>query len=99
MQAVDEPEFRRLQQPECCPDDWYQLMLRCWAPDPTDRPKFSELFLISISQVCCVSVTELAVLLLESEYLVNIEAQHTHNRFTALLEFVRDHLGEQVPER
>jgi len=24
---------------------------------------------------------------------------HTHNRFTALLEFVRDHPGEQVPER
>jgi len=24
---------------------------------------------------------------------------HTHNRFTAVLEYVRDHLGEQVPER
>ena len=24
---------------------------------------------------------------------------HTHNRFTALLEYVRDHSGEQVPER
>jgi len=24
---------------------------------------------------------------------------HTHNRFTALLELVRDNLGEQVPER
>jgi len=24
---------------------------------------------------------------------------HTHNRYTALLEFVRDHPGEQVPER
>jgi len=24
---------------------------------------------------------------------------HTHNPFTALLEFVRDHPGEQVPER
>jgi len=24
---------------------------------------------------------------------------HTHNRFTALLESVRDYLGEQVPER
>jgi len=24
---------------------------------------------------------------------------HTHNRFTALLEFVWDYLGEQVPER
>jgi len=24
---------------------------------------------------------------------------HSHNRFTALLEFIRDHLGKQVPER
>jgi len=24
---------------------------------------------------------------------------HTHNRFTARLEYVRDHPGEQVPER
>jgi len=24
---------------------------------------------------------------------------HTHNRFTALLEFVRDYPGEQVPKR
>jgi len=24
--------------------------------------------------------------------------RHTHNHFTALLEYVRDHPGEQVPE-
>jgi len=24
---------------------------------------------------------------------------HTHNRFTALLEYVQDHPGKQVPER
>jgi len=27
------------------------------------------------------------------------QVAHTHSRFTALLEFVRDHPGEQVPER
>lgn len=54
MQAVDDPEFRRLVQPERCPDDWYKLMLRCWSAEPNDRPKFSELFLISLTQVCCV---------------------------------------------
>jgi len=27
------------------------------------------------------------------------EHTHTHNHFTALLEYVRDHPGEQVPER
>ena len=29
----------------------------------------------------------------------NMFDTHTHNRFTALLEYVRDHPGEQVPER
>ena len=24
---------------------------------------------------------------------------HTHNRFTAILEYVQEHPGEQVPER
>jgi len=28
-----------------------------------------------------------------------MEHTHTHNCFTALLESVRDYLGEQVPER
>ena len=51
MEAVDEPNFQRLDQPERCPDDWYQLMLRCWAADPSDRRKFSEMFLITLNQV------------------------------------------------
>jgi len=32
------------------------------------------------------------------KFLVSFTHTHTHNRFTALLEFVRDHPGEQVPE-
>jgi len=31
--------------------------------------------------------------------LVSLLTTHTHNCFTALLEYVRDHPGEQVPER
>jgi len=36
-----------------------------------------------------------------NEWIGNVQNRdtHTHNRFTALLEFVRDHPGEQVPER
>jgi len=79
MQAVDEPEFRRLQQPERCPDDWYQLMLRCWSPDPSDRPKFSELFLISISQVHIVCEFTGFVISLQSEYLVTIQTWYSQN--------------------
>lgn len=51
MEAVDEPNFRRLEQPERCPDEWYQLMLNCWAADPSERPKFSEMFLVTLNQV------------------------------------------------
>ena len=31
--------------------------------------------------------------------MLSVDGAHTHNRFTAVLEFVRDHPGEQVPER
>jgi len=41
----------RLTQPSRCPDDFYQLMLRCWSIQPASRPKFSELFLATLPQV------------------------------------------------
>eukprot|EP01114_Cavostelium_apophysatum_P015199 TRINITY_DN4098_c0_g1_i1.p1 TRINITY_DN4098_c0_g1~~TRINITY_DN4098_c0_g1_i1.p1 ORF type:complete len:674 (-),score=153.00 TRINITY_DN4098_c0_g1_i1:2-2023(-) len=33
----------RLPCPEGCPDKLYQLMLRCWAKDPAERPSFADI--------------------------------------------------------
>ncbi|XP_014609608.1 PREDICTED: uncharacterized protein LOC106789690 isoform X5 [Polistes canadensis] len=43
LEAIDEPNFQRLEQPECCPKDYFSLMQQCWQHDPSKRPKFSEL--------------------------------------------------------
>ncbi|CAJ0939111.1 unnamed protein product, partial [Mesorhabditis belari] len=31
----------RIEQPDNCPDDYYQVMKSCWTFNPTDRPEFS----------------------------------------------------------
>jgi len=33
----------RLERPKDCPEDMYQLMLMCWAEDPTTRPNFEHI--------------------------------------------------------
>jgi len=43
LEAIDEPNFQRLEQPECCPKDYFSVMLKCWQHDPNKRPKFAEL--------------------------------------------------------
>ncbi|KYM98912.1 Tyrosine-protein kinase PR2 [Cyphomyrmex costatus] len=43
LEAIDEPNFQRLEQPECCPKDYFTLMQQCWQHEPSKRPKFSEL--------------------------------------------------------
>ncbi|XP_055938737.1 activated Cdc42 kinase-like isoform X1 [Argiope bruennichi] len=43
LEAIDEPNFQRLEQPECCPKEYYTLMLKCWQHDANKRPKFSEI--------------------------------------------------------
>lgn len=42
--AIDEPNYQRLEQPECCPKDYYLLMLKCWQHEPSKRPKFVDIY-------------------------------------------------------
>ncbi|KAK2705842.1 hypothetical protein QYM36_016000 [Artemia franciscana] len=46
LEAIDEPHYQRLEQPECCPKEHYSIMLKCWQHDATKRPKFSDLLSI-----------------------------------------------------
>nr|XP_027203275.1 activated Cdc42 kinase-like [Dermatophagoides pteronyssinus] len=43
LEAIDIPNYQRLERPECCPNEYYQLMLNCWKHEPNLRPKFSEI--------------------------------------------------------
>ncbi|KAF7269413.1 hypothetical protein GWI33_017563 [Rhynchophorus ferrugineus] len=43
LEAIDEPNFQRLEQPDCCPLDHYNLMLDCWKHEPTSRPRFADI--------------------------------------------------------
>ncbi|KAK3912588.1 Activated Cdc42 kinase-like [Frankliniella fusca] len=43
LEAIDEPNFQRLEQPECCPKEYFSVMLRCWQHDPAKRPRFCDL--------------------------------------------------------
>lgn len=43
LEAIDEPNLQRLEQPDCCPKDYYTLMLKCWQHDPNKRPRFCEI--------------------------------------------------------
>lgn len=35
---------QRLEQPDCCPREYYHLMMKCWNHEPTKRPKFSDIY-------------------------------------------------------
>jgi hypothetical protein len=41
--AIEKEERTLLQQPDHCPDDVFQVMMRCWAKDPKERATFDEL--------------------------------------------------------
>ncbi|XP_062709869.1 activated Cdc42 kinase-like isoform X2 [Aedes albopictus] len=44
LEAIDEPNYQRLEKPECCPKEYYSLMLKCWQHDALKRPKFTEIY-------------------------------------------------------
>ncbi|KAK3104931.1 hypothetical protein FSP39_013435 [Pinctada imbricata] len=50
LEAIDTPNCQRLDRPDLCPREYYDLMLKCWYQDPQKRPTFSEIF-ITLPQV------------------------------------------------
>lgn len=44
LEAIDFPNCQRLEQPDCCPKEYYTLMLKCWAHVPEKRPKFTDIY-------------------------------------------------------
>jgi len=67
-------------------------ILKCFIYNALGNSSASSVFTVLPKYVTLFSV---------SVYEICFEVQHTHthNRFTALLEYVWDHPGEQVPER
>ncbi|ODN05514.1 Tyrosine-protein kinase PR2 [Orchesella cincta] len=44
LDAIDEPNYQRLERPECCPYEiYFWVMLKCWQHEPQNRPTFSQL--------------------------------------------------------
>lgn len=50
LRKIDK-EGERLHEPEATPPEMYQLMLRCWACDPSERPTFASLRISLTSMV------------------------------------------------
>ncbi|XP_072136912.1 macrophage-stimulating protein receptor [Mobula birostris] len=59
---------RRLPQPEYCPDELFDIMLRCWDPKPELRPVFTEL-ICEIESVQCK---------LEGEHYINLQVNYVN---------------------
>jgi activated CDC42 kinase 1 len=52
LDAIDEPNYQRLEKPECCPHEiYYQIMLKCWQHDAISRPSFVDLSIHLLPEV------------------------------------------------
>ena len=52
--AVEKRERTLLQQPEHCPDNVFEVIMRCWAFKPKDRAAFDELYaMLSQLNIIC----------------------------------------------
>ena len=58
--AIEKEERTLLQQPEHCPDDVFEVMMKCWASDPKDRATFEELH-AALSQLSIKSVDDFTI--------------------------------------
>ncbi|XP_064610478.1 ack-related non-receptor tyrosine kinase-like isoform X1 [Liolophura sinensis] len=45
LETIDKPKCQRLEKPDLCPKEYYDLMLKCWEHDCSERPTFSQMFL------------------------------------------------------
>ncbi|XP_071110149.1 activated Cdc42 kinase-like isoform X4 [Haliotis cracherodii] len=45
LEAIDMPNNQRLEKPDLCPVEYYDLMMKCWEHEPEERPTFSQIFL------------------------------------------------------
>lgn len=62
FQAIQVVESgKRLERPEDCPDEIYQVMLDCWAYNPDARPTFSRLVDVFSQHPDYVNISQLAL--------------------------------------
>uniref|UniRef100_A0A8R1TT30 non-specific protein-tyrosine kinase n=2 Tax=Onchocerca TaxID=6281 RepID=A0A8R1TT30_ONCVO len=59
LAAIDYPNLQRLECPDACPIEFYDLMMQCWAHKPEERPSFTDIVrqLPEIMPQCLVTVT------------------------------------------
>lgn len=63
LDAIDTPTCQRLEQPDVCPKDYYNLMHQCWQHEPVARPSFNDIFvqlpIVSTNGYCNIFVQRL----------------------------------------